>query len=150
MEIIEIHFGKGLTEIQRNMERMMDDLFGRARPFLGPEGRQWVPAMDVYETSEGIFIISEIAGVAKEDIHLTLDGNLLSVSGVRKNPVLEPKIRMHQMELEFGRFERLIQIPVSIDLDGIQATYNDGILKIFLPRKRVAARRVAVVTRRRI
>ncbi len=146
MDIIEIHFGKGLMEIQKGMERMMDDLFGRSRPFVGTGGHQLVPATDVYETSQGIFVISAISGVDKEDIRVILDGNLLSLSGIRKNLVLEPKTRIHQMELEFGRFERLIRIPIAIDPDEIQATFKDGILKVFLPKKRVA-RRVTVVTR---
>jgi HSP20 family protein len=146
MDIIEIQFGKGLMEIQRGMERMIDDFFGRSRPFVGTEGRRLVPATDVYETSQGIIVISEISGVNREDIRVNLDGSLLSLSGIRKNPVSEPKTRIHQMELEFGRFERLIRIPISIDPDGIQATYKDGIVKIFLPKKRIA-RRVTVVTR---
>jgi len=137
MDIIDIHFGKGLLEIHRRMERMMDDLFSRARPFIEFQGMQWVPATDVFETSDGIIILSEIAGVAKEDIDVSLEGDLVKISGVRKNPISQPK-RMHQMELEFGPFERLIRIPIAIDLDRIQATYHDGLLKVFLPKKKVA------------
>jgi HSP20 family protein len=135
MEIIEIHFGKGLLDIHRQMERIMDDIFSRTRPlFIESEMRKWGPPTDVFETTEGVIILSEIPGVDREDIDIYLEGDLIKISGVRRNPISQPK-RMHQMEIEFGHFERYVRIPIPIDLDGIQATYKDGLLKVFLPKK---------------
>lgn len=109
-------------------------------------GDRWRPDVDVFETEQGVVVRVEIAGVRREDLHVGVDGQVLRISGVRRPPQGPNAVRLHQMEIATGPFERRVQIPVAFDRDRVSAHLSDGFLTVTLPR-RTPVRRVVQVER---
>ncbi len=92
----------------------------------------WHPPTDVYETDEKIVVRVEIAGMREGEVSVNFDRHILSINGIR--PEVTEKRAFHQMEIFFGEFSSDIEIPVPIDTAQIQAEYQDGFLRVFLPK----------------
>lgn len=103
--------------------------------------RAWEPPTDVYENEKGLVVQVEIAGMQKEDFSITLGERLLIIEGVRRDP--EPKRAYHQIEIRYGEFRTEVYLPWTVDPDRVEATYENGFLKLMLPRPPV--HRVEVV-----
>ncbi|MEO0198986.1 MAG: Hsp20/alpha crystallin family protein [candidate division WOR-3 bacterium] len=99
--------------------------------------REWVfsPPTNVYETSKDFIILMEIPGVSKDDVKVEVHGNSILVRGLRKDPVCSGDAVFHNMEIHFGRFEKVIQISAGFDNDKVKVTYTNGFLKIVIPKK---------------
>jgi HSP20 family protein len=109
-------------------------------------GDRWRPDVDVFETEQSVLVRVEIAGVRREDLHVGVDGQVLRINGVRRAPEGPNAVRLHQMEIATGPFERRVRIPVAFDRDGVTAHLSDGFLTVTLPR-RLPVRRVVEVER---
>ena len=98
----------------------------------------WRPLTDVYETEDSVIVRVEIAGMQDEDFSVELNGHLLSIHGFRPEsttPVNAQERRAyHQMEIRFGEFQIDIELPVPVDADQVEAIYNNGFLRIVLPK----------------
>ena len=106
------------------------------------------PATDVYETAESVVVVMEIAGVAAEEIDISVEGKTLTVRGERQDRQRHLSRLYHQMEICCGVFERSVALPAEVDPEGASATYDDGILAIVLPKvEQQLVRRVRVVIR---
>lgn len=92
----------------------------------------WRPPTDVYETEEAIVVRVEIAGMHESDFSIVLDGRYLTIRGLRQD--VSERRAYHQMEIRYGEFSVDIEIPVTIDAENVQATYQNGFLKIILPK----------------
>ena len=88
----------------------------------------WHPAADVYRTTWGWILKFDLAGVHLEDIHVHLGRNALTVSGVRRDHIVEDGINYHSMEISYNRFERTIELPTDLDHSRLRLDYRDGIL----------------------
>ena len=95
----------------------------------------WVPNTDVYATDGGLVIKVELAGMRKEDLELTIEGNRLKISGHRPDGCRAPKCRFLVMEISYGAFETVIELPPGYDLDRAKAAYQNGFLRIDVPEK---------------
>ena len=122
-------------DIFDEMERLIDVTLTQ-KAYVNVSSGYWKPPTDIYETSEEIIVFVEIAGVKKSDISLTYRKGYLFISGIRKQLYPEPVTTLHQMEMDTGRFLRKIRISIAICEEEIEAEYNDGILKITLPKRR--------------
>ncbi|MEE9219520.1 MAG: Hsp20/alpha crystallin family protein [Acidobacteriota bacterium] len=127
-----------------DFERMHRRLEGLLRhllrePHLHPrlEAQQyWTPAVDVYETATQYVVLVELAGVQRDRLDVTLDGRRLTLSGERREPhAQEDKQHLHRMEIDYGRFLRIIDLPEEPESDSIEAHYENGFLRIRIPRK---------------
>jgi len=105
-------------------------------------GSRWRPSVDVFETEKAILVRLELAGVRIGELSVTVDGDLLRISGVRRAARAEGVQRLHQMEIAFGPFERVLRIEVPFERDGVSARLEDGFLTVELPKQ--TPRRVAV------
>ena len=104
--------------------------------------KTWRPPTDVYETDDCVVVKVEIAGMNEEELHISLDSKRLIISGVRHDPA--DKLGYQQMEILYGYFETSVHVPRAIDESGIEATYQDGFLSVFLPKAQ--PRQVPVVS----
>ncbi len=93
----------------------------------------WVPNTDVYATDDGLVVKVELAGMRKEDLELTIEGNRLKISGHRPDGCRAPKCRFLVMEISYGTFETVIELPTGYDLDHARAAYQNGFLRIDVP-----------------
>jgi len=125
---------RDLDQFRDRVYRMMSDMFKDAKPLGYQPDQSFSPPMDIYETEDHLVVLLEIAGMKTEDIHVTFDKDVLSISGFRKEPSSPPKTRLHQMEIDYGRFQRTIRIPFPLRSDDFKASYRQGFLVITVPK----------------
>jgi len=134
--MLEITPWRPLRELS-NLRREMEDLWGNLageREFLPMKG-EWMPALDVSETKDSLIVKAEIPGMERKDIDISLSGDLLVIKGEKKQKIEEKKESFHRIETRYGAFSRSIRVPVSVDSNKIEASYDKGVLKITLPKK---------------
>lgn len=100
-----------------------------------PQGFTWQPLLDIFERPEGISIVAELPGVEKDQVNVTVEHNMLSISGVRQKAIPADTQRVHQMEIPYGPFARSVELPAESDTDRIAAKYERGYLTIEIPWK---------------
>lgn len=94
----------------------------------------WIPNTDVY-VSEGTLIIKvELSGMRREDLELTVEGNRLMISGQRPDDSRNAKCKFFVMEISYGPFECVIEIPPGFNLGHAKAAYQNGFLRVEVPR----------------
>jgi len=125
---------KDFDQFRDQVYRMMSDMFKDAKPLGYQPDQSFSPPMDIYETEDHLVVVLEIAGMKNEDIHVIFDKDILSISGFRKEPSSPPKTRLHQMEIDYGRFQRTIRIPFPLRSDDFKASYRQGFLVITVPK----------------
>ncbi len=121
-----------LGDVQREMDRLLETAWGRSP--AEPAG--WSVPTDVIETQNEIRCLLEVPGLKSEDINVTLENNVLTVSGEKKFEALEgdeAKGTYHQ-ERRFGRFDRSFILPRNVDASRVAANYESGVLAIVLPK----------------
>lgn len=98
--------------------------------------RSWQPPTDVYETDTEIVIRVEIAGIKPEEVTISFDGDTLSIKGVRDELISKEQCKrvFRQMEINYGKFERVIVITGAINAEKAHAAYQNGFLEIVIPK----------------
>jgi HSP20 family protein len=94
----------------------------------------WVPNTDVYVTEDTLVIKVELAGMRKEDLELTVEGNQLTINGHRPDGCRAPKCKFLVMEINYGSFQSVIELPPGYDLGHAKAAYQNGFLRIDVPQ----------------
>ena len=132
-----------MDRLQRRMNRLLES--GGAGPrFSAPT----YPAVNVWVNDEGQLITAEMPGLAPEDINIHVTADALSISGERKQEQAGKDANYHRQERNYGSFSRTIQLPFMVDPDGAQASFQNGVLRISLPRAEAdKPRRIAVQAR---
>ncbi len=98
--------------------------------------RGWVPPVDIYETKDGSLVVkAELPGLKREDIDVTVEDNILTIRGERRQEHEDRSGRVHRMERTYGEFSRSFTLPAEVDTEQIRAEYRDGTLTVTLPRR---------------
>jgi len=119
-------------EIDR-LHRMFEDLQTEAF------NQAWVPPVDIYETdAHEVVIRAELPDMKKEDIGVTFENSVLTLTGERKQDSSVRREQYQRVERRFGSFSRSFTLPASVDAGQIAASYKDGVLTIRLPRREEA------------
>lgn len=95
----------------------------------------WTPMADVYEDDQRIVIVVDLAGVERDQLRVTLEGRTIRIMGRRQSPCPSGSVKIRQMEIDTGEFQRRIVLPKAVALDECECTYKDGFLSIVLPKK---------------
>ncbi|HLK26481.1 MAG TPA: Hsp20/alpha crystallin family protein [Caulobacteraceae bacterium] len=142
--------------MQMEFSRLFDDAFRQfagfglfpsplraARPFAGisPAPLFGLPATDVKETDAAHVLAIELPGLSRDDVDITLDGDVLTVSGHKSEEREDGSTAYRVSERRYGRFERSFPIPPDVQRSAIEAEFKDGLLKITLPRDPAATAR---------
>lgn len=133
-----------LEELEREMRRVSDDVLLQVFRVSGMAGELWTPRVDVYETAGDVIVKVCAAGLAPDQIELTIsaDNRFLTMRGLRveQDDDRAERIRYYQLEVYYGPFERVIALPpdVPVQRDNLSATYKDGFLKVVLPKRQPA------------
>jgi HSP20 family protein len=120
-------------------DRFFADAFRRL-PRNATEGRpslDWAPPADVSETEAEYLIKAEIPEVRKEDLSLTVQDGVLTLSGERRQEKRDDGERMHRVERQFGAFARRFALPEDADDQGIRAESREGVVTIHIPKHKV-------------
>lgn len=116
--------------------RMVEDLLNT--PLAAPSGRVLRPAMDVEEDENKIVVKTELAGVAKEDVNITLEDGVLTITGEKKSDRQVDEKNYHLVERSFGSFHRTLTLPSGVDSTEASASFVNGVLVIEVPKAEAA------------
>ena len=122
----------------RRLNQMLDDAF-TSNWFADANSNSamtagWIPACDVFEDKDGIKIVAELPGVRAEDVKLSVENNVLTIRGEKKQVAEEKTERVHRYERTYGTFERTFALPGTVDVDAIDAAFDAGLLTVTLPK----------------
>lgn len=122
-----------IQEMQAQTGRMLRDIsFTR---MVKMASGLWQPPVDIYESAEDITVYCDLAGVAKDSLELLVEEHQLHISGLRQLPKPPAIVRIHQLEIELGPFERTVEFPAVIDVSQASSSYLDGILLVSLKKR---------------
>ncbi len=129
----------GLEDVAVLQNRLNSIFHDFARP-TGSESEtlasgSFVPAVDIYEDTQHIVLKLEIPGIREEDLDIRVENQTLTVRGERKFEAEEKEENFHRIERRFGSFVRSFTLPQTVDTESIQATYDNGVLKISIAKK---------------
>lgn len=93
----------------------------------------WVPNTDVYASDSGLVVKVELAGMRSENLEITVEGNRLRISGDRPDTCRAHKASFLVMEINYGPFESVLELPNGYDLSQARASYLNGFLRIDVP-----------------
>jgi HSP20 family protein len=129
----------GLGHLSDRMQRLLSETLGGLDwQYRDSAAASWVPAVDIFEEPESIHITAELAGVKPEDIEISLEGNLLTIRGTKRQEAEEKTERVHRYERTYGAFERSFTLPASVEAKDIKANYDNGVLTVTLPKSEKA------------
>jgi HSP20 family protein len=120
--------------MSRTIEKILHESMAAAARSVVASESTWSPNTDVYENPEALIVTLEIAGVAADELDVTLKDRLLIVRGFRKDPCRKKPCRYRQMEIDYGFFERCIVVPCAVDGSRARAQCHNGFLHIELPK----------------
>jgi len=132
------------------MERRMDELFGtRALRRLPLFETEWIPAIEMYEKEDKYVIKAELPGMKQEDMDMSLTDDTLTIKGEKKAESEVKEKDYHFSERSYGSFFRSVRLPSNVDAKKIEASFEDGILEVFLPKTaEVKPKKIAIATKK--
>ncbi len=126
---------------RNRMTRLFDESFNH---FLSPVasaeelGGKWVPPVDIRETDDELTLLAEVPGLGKDDVNVTLENNVLTLSGERRFEKDADKEGYHRIERSYGNFTRSFTLPANVQTDQVKASFEQGVLSITLPKREEA------------
>ena len=126
-----------LVRLSDAMDRMMDDVWARTSAHL------YRLPIDVYTTPSEIVLTANVPGLKPDEVQITMEGDTLTVNGEFKPPM--ENVDYIFQERPFGKFSRTLTINVPVDADKIEATFENGVLIIVLPKAEAAKPKVIKV-----
>jgi len=124
--------GLAAVEID-SLNRMFEQVFG------GTPDTSWSPAVDIFETAnQDVVVKVDLPNMKREDIKVTFENDVLTIEGDRAFPSDVPREQYHRLERQYGAFRRSFTLPNSVDGATVQASYQDGVLTITMPRREEA------------
>lgn len=123
------------TDLYSNLNRlnrMMDDALSSWNSEA--VGSAWTPTCDVREDKEFLTISLDLPGVKPEDVKLSLENQVLTIRGEKRQETEQTDERWHRYERSYGSFERSFTLPSTVDADRIQATAEHGVLTVRIPK----------------
>jgi HSP20 family protein len=116
-----------------DMERFLGGISYWRKPSAVFE-KAWKPLCDVYECADHFTVVVELAWVDEEKVEVTLHGRVLSIRGHRERFRPPDISNTYMLEINYGDFERVLELPTDIDADATRAIYRSGLLEIILPK----------------
>lgn len=127
------------AQMQREIGRVVEETFGRMPALRSGLGLGFAPSLDVRETPQGLELTAELPGMAEDAIELSLDGDLLTLSGEKREEKTTDEKGVHLQERSFGRFQRSLRLPFAPEPGSVAARFEKGVLHVTLPKPAQAA-----------
>jgi HSP20 family protein len=132
-----------VLSLREAMNQLMEESF--VRPSAGQGGQNFVPALDLSETTEGYLVEAALPGIKPEDVEITVENNVLTIKGETRKETDDKQRNFHRVERRFGSFQRTIGLPTTVKADQIQASLTNGVLRLEIPKaEEVKPRKISV------
>ena len=126
---------RNVATLQDRINRLFEDAFPRSRDIDDDVSMcAWRPAVDIYETENGLVLKAELPGVKKEDVSVEIKDNILTLKGERVEDKQVDEDNYYRRERCFGTFQRSFNLEQSIQPEKIKAKFKDGVLEVEIPR----------------
>jgi HSP20 family protein len=125
-------WGDPFINLHREVNRLFDDVFRGIAVRPSGDGTIAAPRIDIDETDHAIEISAELPGVSRDAVDITIDNDILTISGEKRCERKDEQARV--CERFYGSFQRSIQLPFPPDADEVEANFENGVLKITLPK----------------
>jgi HSP20 family protein len=94
----------------------------------------WAPALDISERKDAYLVTVELPGIKPEDLDITMEDGLLTIQGERQFTQESSEQQFHRVERRYGAFRRSITLPAQVQAEQIEASFEDGVLQILVPK----------------
>ncbi len=125
-----------IVSLRDAMDRLFEESFVRrfdGGRLLGIEGQPL--ALDVYETDENLMVEASLPGINPDEVDISVEGDRLTIKGeTKREEEKEEKGKYHFRERRYGAFQRTLSLPVEVNADKAEATFENGVLKLTLPK----------------
>jgi HSP20 family protein len=128
---------RDLLTIQDEMNTLFNRTYGergQQGEGAGPQARAWAPALDISERKDAYLVSVELPGIKPDQIDITLEDGLLTLSGEREFTAESAEQQFHRVERRYGSFRRAITLPNQVQADAIEAHFEDGVLTVRVPK----------------
>jgi HSP20 family molecular chaperone IbpA len=132
--------GGGMTRMQDEMNRMMEQFFGNSlmggmpSQFFGDfSSQQFVPRMDISESGNMLKVSAELPGMSADDVEISVRNNRMHIRGEKRHEETQEDEGYYRAERSFGAFERTIPLPEDVDADKADASFKNGVLTVQVP-----------------
>lgn len=136
---------KELNELHNRINSLLRRANGGAREgaelAVGSDFGEWSPAVDISEDDKEFTIVADLPEAKKEDVKVSIDNGMMTISGERKHEHEEKKKKYHRVERSYGRYSRSFTLPEGVDEDKVEAKFEDGVLTVHLPKNEKAEER---------
>lgn len=124
---------RDLEEVSNRLARLFDESAQTPTP---ANGGNWLPAVNVEETKDEMILSAELPGMTREDISIDIENNVLTISGEKTEERTEgdEERRYHLWERRYGTFQRSFTLPRTVKADEIRAAFDNGILRVRMPK----------------
>jgi HSP20 family protein len=126
-----------LLSIQDEMNQLFGQALGQGgRAATGGEAgaRAWAPALDIAERNDAYVVTVEVPGIKPEELEITVENGALTISGERRFETETKEQQFHRIERRYGAFRRSITLPNRVKADAIDASFEDGLLRVVVPK----------------
>jgi len=141
-------------DLFEDLRAAQDDMLRLTRARASRPGQQydsgtpaaaWAPAVDISERKDAYLVTAELPGVKAGDVEITFEDGLLTIQGERHAMLDAEGEKVHRTERRYGAFRRSITLPSHVEADKIEASAQDGVLQVTVPKaKEVRAKRIEV------
>lgn len=140
MELVPWRPFEELGSFRNEMDRLWNRFLGE-RPFGRTFTEEWLPSIDVTETKDNLLIMAELPGLEAKDVNVSVSGDILTIKGEKKKEEEEKDEHYYHCERYCGSFQRSFRLPVNIEADKVEATFDKGVLKVTLPKPEEAKKK---------
>ncbi len=147
-DINQLPADSNITRFRHEFDRMFDRFFEEpfgliAEPFAS--FGKWAPSLDVVESDEEFTIKAELPGLDPKELDISISGNVLTLSGEKRESTEQKSDSYYHSECRFGTFRRAVQLPSYVDTEKVSAQHNNGVLTIRLAKQSsVSPKRIPV------
>ena len=122
------------TNVFGDFDNMMAGFFRPVGDMAPATNGGWTPAADIRETKEAYLVEAELPGLTKEDVNVTFENGVLTLSGERKLESETEEDNYRRIERRYGSFTRSFSLPREVDAEGVNATFKEGLLTVTVPK----------------
>lgn len=140
MDLVPWKQFRDLSPFKKEMEDLFNRFFGEPS-FPRFFSREWTPSADITETKDKLVVKVELPGLEAKDVNVTIAEDLLTIKGEKKSEEEEKDEQHHFVERYYGSFQRSFRLPVSVQKEKIEASFEKGVLKITLPKTEEARKK---------
>lgn len=133
-----------IVDMQRQLDRVFDQMSNSLNDDDWTPTGNWL-ALDVHENDDNYFVEADLPGINPDDIDITFHENTLSITAETTREDVQEGERRLVSERRYGRFQRSIRLPNSIDVDNVEANYDNGVLTLTLPKSEASKPRQITV-----